>query len=92
MQMLAFLPGQENMIISFHFCHLYTGHRLSSVSTIKYCPYVFNRPYITLQSIMLFKGIVKWKAPPAGLTNTSSSSNLVFPGVSHPGTDQLNPA
>ncbi len=23
---------------------------------------------------------------------TSSSSNLVFPGVSHPGTDQLNPA
>ncbi len=31
-------------------------------------------------------------APPAGLTNTSSSSNLVFPGVSHPGTDQLNPA
>ncbi len=31
-------------------------------------------------------------APPAGLTNTSSSSNLVFPGVSNPGTDQLNPA
>ncbi len=29
---------------------------------------------------------------PAGLTNTSSSSNLVFPGVSHPGTDQLSPA
>ncbi len=34
---------------------------------------------------------VGW-APPAGLTNTSSSSNLVFPGVSHPGPDQLNPA
>ncbi len=31
-------------------------------------------------------------APPADLTNTSSSSNLVFSGVSHPGTDQLNPA
>ncbi len=29
---------------------------------------------------------------PAGLTNTSSSSNLVFTGVSHPGTDQRNPA
>ncbi len=31
-------------------------------------------------------------APPAGITNTSSSRNLVFSGVSHPGTDQLNPA
>ncbi len=31
-------------------------------------------------------------APPAGLTNTSSSSILVFQEVSHPGTDQLNPA
>ncbi len=29
---------------------------------------------------------------PAGLTNTSSSSNLVFPGgFSHPGTDQAQP-
>ncbi len=28
----------------------------------------------------------------AGLTNTSSSSNLVSQEVSHPGTDQLNPA
>ncbi len=35
--------------------------------------------------------ILGW-APPAGFTNTSSSSNLVFPGVSHPGTDQLKPA
>ncbi len=33
----------------------------------------------------------RW-APPAGLTNTSSNNNLVFSGVSHPGTDQLNPA
>ncbi len=41
---------------------------------------------------MLFKGIVKWKAPPAGLTNTSSSSNQFSQEVSHPGTDQLNPA
>ncbi len=32
------------------------------------------------------------RAPPAGLTNTSSSSNLVSQEVSHPGTDQLNPA
>ncbi len=31
-------------------------------------------------------------APPAGLTNISSSSNLVFQEVSHPGTDQLSPA
>ncbi len=38
---------------------------------------------------MLFKGIVKWKAPPAGLTNTSSSSNQFSQEVSHPGTDQL---
>ncbi len=29
---------------------------------------------------------------PDGLTNISSNSNLVFPGVSHPGTDQLSPA
>ncbi len=31
-------------------------------------------------------------APPAGLTNTSSNSSLVFPRGLHPGTDQLNPA
>ncbi len=31
-------------------------------------------------------------APPTGLTNTSSSRNLVFPGVTHPGTDKLKPA
>ncbi len=30
-------------------------------------------------------------APPAGLTNTSSNSNLVLQEVSHPGTDQAQP-
>ncbi len=51
-----------------------------------------GRCFLTVVSPSLYWGVRTHTdhrvSTPAGLTNTSSNSNLVFPGVSHPGTDQ----
>ncbi len=68
-------------------CHgIFNDHRESgpwfNVSSERRC-------LLTVQCPRHYTGVLvptqtTGSAPPAGLTNTSSSSNLVFPGVSHP--------
>ncbi len=53
-----------------------------------------NSAFDSIVSPSLYWGVrthTDHRGSPAGLTNTSSSSNLVFPGGLHPGTDQAQP-
>ncbi len=84
---------------------IWPGHRGYTLTLYEKCHWIFNDrresgPRFNVPSERQCLLTVKcprhtqttgW-APPAGLTNTSSSSNLVSSGFSHPGTDQLNPA